>query len=300
MKIREFVSYLIFASVLFFLLVTENFASKFKNEDELKNILRKEFYSIIDTLYFPIGFAFLDLSDGDSLLFNEDEIFPTASAIKIEILIHLLREYEQKNLNLYDKIPINKKVGGSGILQYFDQQELYLSYFNLALLMIQQSDNTATNLLIEKLTMPKINQTINELGLKNTKLQRVMMDFEARKAGKENISTPKDKLDLLKLIHEGKTISDSLRKISIKILSIPKETPLTILLNDEKISIASKGGQLNDVRCEMGIFYHPSFNYILVIMTKDLKNSKDGDEVIKKLSLLFYDYMIKKYLKGIN
>jgi beta-lactamase class A len=252
------------------------------------------FESIINKFPYPIGVAVLDLNFRKKFFYNEKEIFPTASAIKIEILIHLMKEYEKGNVNLYENVKVNSRVGGSGLLQYFDQSDLNLSYYNLALLMIQQSDNTATNILIEKLGMDKINQTIDELGLRNTKLQRVMMDFEARKAGKENISTPEDKLKLLEIIYNGNFLPDSLNNEVIKILSIPKETPLLDGI-EEEITLASKGGELDDVRCEMGIFYCGKFNYILVVMTKDLPNSKIGDEIISTLSKALFEYLKTKY-----
>ncbi len=262
--------------------------------DTLKIPFENEVFKLIKEFDYPVGIAFKDLKTGESFFYNEYEIFPTASAIKIEILIHLMKEYLNGRLNIYENIPVNLKVGGSGILQFLDQNNLMLSYYNLAVLMIQQSDNIATNILIEKLGMKDINQTINLLGLKQTKLQRVMMDFEARKSGKENLSSPKDKLKLLEMIHRKEIFPDTINSEVIRILSIPKSTPLLSEIKDE-VTLASKGGKLDDVRCEMGIFYCDNFNYILVVMTKDLSNSNIGEELIKNISKVFYFYMKKKY-----
>lgn len=264
------------------------------NFDTLRYKLENEINELIREFKYPAGIAFKDLNSGETFLYNENEIFPTASAIKIEILVHLMKEYEKGNLNIYENIPVKLKVGGSGLLQFFDQSNLNLSYYNLALLMIQQSDNTATNILIEKLGMENINHTIKSLGLEQTKLQRIMMDFEARKAGKENLSSPKDKLRLLELIYSKAIFPDSINNEVIKILSIPKITPLLSEVQDE-ITIASKGGELDDVRCDMGIFFCGKFDYILVVMTKDLPTSNLGEEFIKKISKTFYDYMKMKY-----
>lgn len=265
-----------------------------RNFDTLRIELEKKVNYLIQDFGHPVGIVFKDLKSNEIFPFNENEIFPTASAIKIEILIHLMKEYQNGKINIYENVPINLKVGGSGLLQYFDQNDLKLSYYNLAVLMIQQSDNTATNILIDKLGMENINRTIQLLGLTNTKLQRVMMDFEARKAGRENLSAPIDKLKLLEMIYRNEIFPDSINNEIIKILSIPKSTPLLKGIEDG-ITLASKGGELDDVRCEMGIFYCEKFNYILVVMTKNLPNSISGDELIAKLSQLFYDYMKKKY-----
>ncbi len=267
---------------------SRSYVSKYSSE--LDSVLKP----IIADFQYPLGIAFLDLKSNEKFFYNDKEIFPTASAIKIEILIHLLKEYEKGRLDLYQNIPINYKTGGSGILQHFDQSNLYLNYYNLALLMIQQSDNSATNILIDLLGMQNINNTIQELGLKNTKLQRKMMDFEARRSGWENISTPEDKLRLLEIIFTQQFLSDSLNNEAIKILSVPKLSPLLEQINDE-LTLASKGGELDDVRCDMGIFFFKNFNYILVVMTKNLPNSKIGEEVISKISNKVYDYMKSKY-----
>lgn len=260
------------------------------SDGELDSILKP----IIKDFSYPLGIAFLDLNSGEKYFHNEKEIFPTASAIKIEILLHLFKEYERGNLNLYENIPINYKVGGSGLLQYFDQSNLFLNYYNLAVLMIQQSDNSATNILIDRLGMENINQTIKKLGLQNTKLQRIMMDFQARKLGRENISTPEDKLNLLEIIYRQSFLPDTLNNEVIKILSIPKTTPLNSEIEDE-ITLASKGGELDDVRCEMGIFFYKNFNYILVVMSKDLPNSKIGEDIIAKISKQIFYFMKSKY-----
>lgn len=268
----------------------------FQHFSELSTDLDSLIKPIISNFHYPIGIAFLDLNSNEKYQFNEREIFPTASAIKIEILIHLMKEHERGNLNLYENIQVKDRTGGSGLLQYFDQSDLRLSFYNLALLMIQQSDNAATNILIDKLGMENINKTIQQLGLKSTKLQRKMMDFEARKLGKENISSPEDKLKLLEIIYKQQFLSDSLNNEVLKILSIPKSTPL---LNDiyEELTLASKGGELDDVRCEMGIFFCKDFNYILVVMTKDLPQSKIGEDMIGKISKIVFDYMREKYSK---
>lgn len=269
----------------------ENRVFKF---DSLKQSLLNDLSKLLNSFNYPAGIAFIDLNDKDSIIINGDSIFPTASAIKIEILIHLLKEYEEDRLNIFEQYPVNYKVGGSGLLQYFDLNNLKLSLYNLSVLMIQQSDNTATNILIDKLGMENINSTIQQIKLTKTKLQRKMMDFEARKSGRENISTPSDKLALLKKLYNKGILPDSLNKIAIDILSIPKQTPLLDQI-DEEIKIASKGGELDDVRCDMGIFYTSRTDYILVVMTKELPDSKLGEKFISQVSRLIYKYVNEKY-----
>lgn len=251
----------------------------------------KKLDSLVKSHNFPIGIAFLDLKSGSKYLVNEDISFPTASAIKIEILSELFEQASKSNFKLTDQIEIKMRVGGSGILQYFDYTNLKLSYYNLALLMIQQSDNTATNILIDKLGMDEINNTIQRYGLTNTKLQRVMMDFEARERGLDNISTPRDKLLLLEKIYKGKIVSKESCEKMLDLLSVEKSSPLAKNINSD-FKIAGKGGGIPGVRCEMGIFYFDTFDYILVVMTNELPEQELGDKVISEISTIIYDHMV--------
>lgn len=253
----------------------------------------KKLDSLVKSYNFPIGIAFLDLKSGLEYLINEDVIFPTASAIKIEILSELFEQASKSNFKLTDQIEIKMRVGGSGILQYFNYTNLKLSYYNLALLMIQQSDNTATNILIDKLGMDEINNTIHRYGLTNTKLQRVMMDFEARERGLDNISTPRDKLLLLKKIYKGEIVSKESCERMLELLSVEKSSPLAKNINSD-FKIAGKGGGIPGVRCEMGIFYFDAFDYILVVMTNELPDQELGDKVISEISTIIYDHMLNK------
>ncbi|MBM4175663.1 MAG: serine hydrolase [Ignavibacteria bacterium] len=252
--------------------------------------LVKNLDSIVRMHNFSIGIAFFDLKSNNGYFHNPDLPFPTASAIKIEILAELFNQTAKNNFKLTDQVRIGIKVDGSGILQFFDYTDLKLSYYNLALLMIQQSDNTATNILIKELGMDNINKFIIDLGLTNTKLQRIMMDFEARAKGLDNISTPRDKLTLLKKIYERNLISEESCKRMIDVLSVSKSSPLTKNIKED-FKIAGKGGGIPGVRCEMGIFYFKDFEYILVVMTKDLPQQELGDEVIGKISELVYNFM---------
>ena len=113
-------------------------------------------------------------SNSEIVKINVDEIFPSASLIKLFILLAI------NNSNLDNKIKIDKKdiVAGEGALGKLSGN-LTLSVRDLATLMIILSDNMATNILIDYLSMDYINNIIRENGFKSTILQRKMLDFKA-------------------------------------------------------------------------------------------------------------------------
>src|SRR6185503_14222255 len=126
------------------------------------------------------GFLVKDLTSGASVAFREDEQFPSASTIKIHILTALLRAAERGELALDERISLTPdlRVAGSGVITYLEHP-LELSLYDIAVLMILVSDNTATNICIQRVGMAKVNALIGEFGLKQTALRRLMQDQEA-------------------------------------------------------------------------------------------------------------------------
>lgn len=139
------------------------------------------------------GYAAIDLTTGRVVSKNGDTPFAQASAIKIPILVTLFRDVAQGRLRLEDSLTLSSRdaVGGSGGLQdKLKSANQTLTLRQLALLMIRDSDNTATNVLIAKAGMERVNALMGELGLKATRLRRIMMDAPAALRGEENSSSP--------------------------------------------------------------------------------------------------------------
>jgi beta-lactamase class A len=106
-----------------------------------------------------VGVAVIDLVSGERFGVNETLVFPQGSAIKIPLLIELFRQADAGHLSLTERVPIraSDQVGGTGVAQWFGDAESTLSWHDLAVLMIVLSDNTATNLVINKVGMPAVN-----------------------------------------------------------------------------------------------------------------------------------------------
>ena len=146
-----------------------------------------------------VGISVVDLSSGQRFGVNEGLVFPQGSAIKIPILIELYRRADLGELRLTDRLPVRRdnQVGGSGLLQYFADGGSEMSVHDLAVAMIVLSDNSATNILIDRLGMDRVSRTMAELGAGQTKLQRKMIRPEESARGNENLSTPAEAADLM-------------------------------------------------------------------------------------------------------
>jgi GNAT superfamily N-acetyltransferase len=149
------------------------------------------------------GIAVKSLHDGWTLHVNGDEIFPTASTIKIHILTQLLARAAADEIDLNERLTIPEAlVSGSGVLAYLDEG-VELTLRNLAILMIIASDNTATNLCIDHAGIAATNTLLRQLGLTQTILRRKMMDQLAAVRELENIATPNELVAMLECLYTG-------------------------------------------------------------------------------------------------
>ena len=146
-----------------------------------------------------LGVAIEDFSTGQKFLLRADSVFPQASSIKIAVLAELYSQDQQsahgmagkaKLTDLYTMQPADL-VADSDIMGGLTPGVTRITNRDLATMMVAVSDNSATNVLIDRLGMENINALLDTLGLHNTRLRRKMMDIKAAAEGRENISTPR-------------------------------------------------------------------------------------------------------------
>ena len=241
-----------------------------------------------------LGLALKDLETGKTVFLNEREVFPQASSIKIAILLETFKQAEEGRLKLDEFITVDeaRKVAGSGVLFYLGRPSLSLSVRDLAVLMVVLSDNTATNLLIDKVGLEAVNKRLDALGLPKTRLRRRMMDLKAAAEGRENVSTPLEMMTLLEKIWKGAALGEPYRQDLLGILAIPKPSPLHDGV-PEAVEVAEKPGELEAVRCDSGIVKLPGRPYILCVMTTYLKRDADGNAAIAKVSKIVYEHLAR-------
>jgi beta-lactamase class A len=238
-----------------------------------------------------MGISARDLTSSDRFEFNADTVFPQGSSIKIAILIELLRQAQTGTLRLEERVDIkkNQAAAGSGVLQHFGDGSSALSLRDIAALMIVLSDNTATNILIDRVGLENVNKNLDRLGLSHTRLQRRMLDTEAQRAGRENLSSPREMIQLLSLIHQGKTLDAAHTALALEFLGYPKDTPLRRGL-PAGIALANKPGSLEGVRCDSGIVMLAGHPYAISVMTTFGQDSEAAERAIGDVSRALYDY----------
>ena len=238
-----------------------------------------------------LGVAIEDLTTGQRFLLHGDAIFPQASSIKIAVLAELYHQAqlsaqgESGKAKLTDLYTVRAAdlVQDSAIMGGLTPGVTLLTNRDLATMMVAVSDNSATNVLIDRVGMENVNALLDSLGLHNTKLRRKMMDVKAATEGRENISTPQDMLTLLEKIYQEKVLNKEMTADFFKILSTHKDSFIPRDLPDG-LQIANKPGELEAVRNDSGIVFLKNRPYIICVMTTYLVRERDGEEAIAKIS----------------
>jgi beta-lactamase class A len=265
-------------------------------QDENRAALRRKLTTEIEKIAAAhdgvMGVAIKDLTTGEEILVNDQLVFPTGSSIKIPVLIELHKQASQGKYKLTDQRWVERqdKVGGSGVIVNFGDHTSQLSLHDLAVLMIVLSDNTATNMLIDQVGMANVNRTMEELGLKQIRLRRKMIDQAASARGDENTATPREAMMLMEKLYRGEVGSRQLSDDALKILKLRKNSPIPRLL-PASVEIANKPGGIEGVACDWAVVFVPNRPYAIAVMTN--YNGEGADEAIAKVSKLAFDYFAR-------
>jgi beta-lactamase class A len=207
-----------------------------------------------------LGYSISNLDTGERLSLRGDETFSTASLIKVPILVTLYDLAEQKQLSLDDPLTVLKidQVPGSGVLQFM-RPGMMLTVNDAAALMIVLSDNTATNLLLDRLVIRRVWQKMETLGLPHTKvhsktflrMSSVAMDSSVKYG--LGVSTPNEMVRLFELLAQGKAVSPAADSTMLAMLANNADNELMQRTIDG-MSVPHKTGATDSVRTECALF----------------------------------------------
>ena len=233
-----------------------------------------------------MGVAIEDINTGSTFFLHENEVFAQASSIKIAVLADLYLQAQQGKLKLTDLYTVQTSdlVPDSDIMGGLTPGITRITLRDLATMMVAVSDNSATNVLIDRIGMENVNAMLDSLGLTHTRLRRKMMDLEAAKQGRENISTPREMMMLLEAIYRGRLMNKESAADFFKVLSTNKDSWIPHDLPPD-VKVADKPGALEGVRNDSGIVLVEGRPYVICVMTAFLTNERDGEQAISNVSL---------------
>jgi beta-lactamase class A len=160
-----------------------------------------------------IAYCARDLASGRELAANADAVLPSWSTIKLLLAAAFWRAVEARELREADPYAFQpwQAVGGSGVLHGF-RHAAKITLADLMHLSLAVSDNDATNVVLSFVGLDKVNALAEDLGLPATRMRRRMMDAEAREAGHDNTTSPRDMVDLLTELARGPRLSAAVRE----------------------------------------------------------------------------------------
>jgi beta-lactamase class A len=250
--------------------------------------LRARLDSIADAHHGILGYSVIDLDNNVRLSHRGDETFSTASLIKVPILVTVYDLVAKGQLSLSDPLTVLKidQVPGSGVLQYM-HGGMYLTVGDAAWLMMTLSDNTATNLLLDRIIIRRVWAKMDSLGLHNTKVHSktflrsssVAMDSSVKYG--LGVTTPNEMAHLFELMASGKAVNRAADSTMLEMMEHNQD--------GEKmqrfvygVRAAHKTGDTDKVRTECSLFYLRN-RIVVCALTKenlDMRYNVDNEAAI--------------------
>ncbi len=268
-----------------------------EKQNLLLTSLERRVNQIAGSLDGVVAVAILDLHSGDKVLLHPDEVMPQASCIKLAVLANLYLQDEQAAAGMAHRARLTDLytfrdtdlVPDSQIMAGLTRGVTRVTNRDLATFMVAVSDNSATNILIDRLGMANVNQMLAEMGLRETRLRRKMMDLQAATEGRENTSTPREMMQFLEALYRARVFNQARTDDFFKVLSTLKDSYIPRLLPDD-VMIAEKPGSLEAVRADSGIIFLKNRPFVICVMTTYLKDGKAGEAAIGEVALAAFQY----------
>jgi beta-lactamase class A len=241
--------------------------------------LRKKLDSIADAHHGIVGYSVIDLETGARINRRGDETFPTASLIKVAILTTVYDLVAKGQLSLDDPLTVLKidQVPGSGVIQFLHNGTV-LTVHDAAWLMSTISDNTATNLLLDRIIIRRVWAKMDSLGLQHTRVHSksflrsssVAMDSSVKYG--LGVTTPNEMAHLFELMAQGKAVNPSADSAMLDILE-HNTTDFMLQRYAGGARAAHKDGETDAVRAECTLWYLRN-RVIACVMTKENQDQR--------------------------
>ncbi|MGH3320684.1 MAG: serine hydrolase [Streptosporangiaceae bacterium] len=241
------------------------------------------------------GVAVRDLATGAGVEHRADEIFPSASTIKVPVLLALLREVDRGRLSLDERVtlPEGQRVGGSGVLPELPSVTA-LPLRELLALMIVVSDNEATNVLIDRVGLGAVAGLLADAGAVGTRLSRHLMDLEAAARGLDNLATAADLVAVFAALAGGRLLSGSGTDLALGILRRQQFTNRLPALLPTHVTVAHKTGEVHGVCHDAGIIEAGERRVAVAVLSDGLGDEgARGAMVIAEIGRAVYDTLLR-------
>ncbi|MDP3468698.1 MAG: serine hydrolase [Daejeonella sp.] len=275
-----------------------------KDPEELRNKIKAE----LSKNKGVFAMAYRNLASGEEILINEKINFHAASTMKTPVLIEAFKQANSRKFSINDSLIVKNEFksivdGSTYSLNPKDdsETELYtkagkkVKIYDLLYLMIIQSSNLATNIVIDLVGAHNANKTMRELGANDIQVLRGVEDTKAFRAGLNNTTTAYDQMLIFSKMANGLAVDKSSSDAMINILLDQKFNDKIPAKLPKKVKVAHKTGWITGVNHDAGIVILPDGRkYVLVLLSKELDNDKSAVKSMARVSRMIYDYFVNK------
>jgi beta-lactamase class A len=239
-----------------------------------------------------VAIAVLHLDKSESVFINADEVMPTASLIKFPVMIEVYQQVAEGKVKLSDLVTLRKEdmVPGSGILTYHFSDGASFPLRDAVRLMIVFSDNTATNLVLDRIGIAATGKRMAAWGAPNTTINakvflgsKTSIDPARTKKYGLGSTTAREMVGLLEKVHRGKLVNPDACKEMLEHMKKCEDKDKIKRFLPDKIAVAHKTGSVSDAKTDAGIMYLPSGPVALCILTaqnQDKRFQRDNEASI--------------------
>lgn len=268
--------------------------------------LQNKIASIFEENQGDFAIAFKNISEEkDSILINAHEDFHAASTMKTPVMIEVFKQASEGKFSLQDSLIIKNdfksildgssysmELGRDSGEHLYEQIGQKRSIEDLVTDMIIYSSNLATNIIIELVDAKNVNKTMREMGAMDINVLRGVEDMKAYEAGLSNSTTAYDLMLIFEALANGKAVNAEADKEMLHILQQQKHTDLIPALLPENLKIANKTGWITGVHHDSALIeLTDGKKYVLVLLSKNMKDMEAGTKMLSEVSKLIYDHV---------
>lgn len=286
--------------LLLLILITPNAM----NGQELTKV-RADLLAILDTVQGSFAVAFEDLANGSQLMIREKDMFHAASTMKTPVMIEVFAQARAGKFSLDDSLVIRnefKSIVDSSIyrldLKDDSDDSMYKrigaksTISDLIHQMITVSSNLATNMLIDLVGATNVTRRMRSIGAADIQVLRGVEDGKAFERGLNNQTSALDLLVIMRTIAQGAAVDGAASRAMMEILLGQKFNDIIPAQLPASVKVAHKTGSITGVEHDSGIVILPDGRrYVLVLLSKGLRNAESGKSTLARLSKRIYDFM---------
>lgn len=243
------------------------------------------------------AFYVRNLNSGETLLNKGSELkLVSASVIKVPVMVYVFNEVKKGAVSLEDRVLVRKEdiLNDTKVFEYGERE---YSVKELVTWMIINSDNTATNVIFDKFGISNINEYIKSLGLKNTAVERKMLDYQAIEEGRNNYMSHRDICQVYEWLYRKEILTEELCDLALEILLMQRDRSMFLRYVTDNVRFYHKTGGLDHINHDCGIIVVNGHHYYVGVSVYDFPHEDDGDTENGMISKIIYDDLKERALE---